>query len=276
MIKPVLVCSFSGGQTSAVMTQRCIEELSDRYSILVLFMNTAEEREETLIFVDKCDRFLGFNSIWLESEPNFEERKASGHKVVTFETASRNGEPFEKVIQKYGIPNKNFPHCTRELKLNPFKSYLASIGLPPGSYLTAVGIRTDEVRRVRKDATKAGIIYPLIDMFPHDKEDVSIAIESWSFRLELLPYQGNCKTCWKKSFKKLYQIAVENPEYFDFNRRMETKYANIGAGSGDRVFFRMRTDTDTVIKLAQRGAQASIQDDGCSESCEVFDGENEQ
>jgi len=36
--------------------------------------------------------------------------------LVTFETASRNGEPFEEMIQKYGITNMQSPQCTRNLK----------------------------------------------------------------------------------------------------------------------------------------------------------------
>jgi len=50
--------------------------------------------------------------------------------------------------------------------------------------------------------------------------------KSMPFRLELKGYQGNCKTCWKKSDNKLYQIAKETPEYFDFMDRMEQQYGN--------------------------------------------------
>jgi 3'-phosphoadenosine 5'-phosphosulfate sulfotransferase (PAPS reductase)/FAD synthetase len=97
---------------------------SGAYQIIFGFANTGKEREETLVFVDRCDREWGLNLVWVEALVNHDQRKSSGHKIVSFETAARNGEPFEEVIKKYGIPNKPFPHCTRELKRNALQSYL--------------------------------------------------------------------------------------------------------------------------------------------------------
>ena len=47
-------------------------------------------------------------------------------KVVDFKTASRKGEPFEDIIQKFGIPNPATPHCSREMKKNPITKYIQS------------------------------------------------------------------------------------------------------------------------------------------------------
>jgi 3'-phosphoadenosine 5'-phosphosulfate sulfotransferase (PAPS reductase)/FAD synthetase len=55
-----LFISFSGGRTSAMMTQRLLETRSSDQQIVVLFANTGLENEETLRFVDQCDRKLGF------------------------------------------------------------------------------------------------------------------------------------------------------------------------------------------------------------------------
>jgi hypothetical protein len=54
-------------------------------------------------------------------------------------------------------------------------------------------------------------------------------------RLDLKGYQGNCKTCWKKSFRNLYTIAKENPEYFNFFKRMEDKYSLVTPNGRDKV-----------------------------------------
>lgn len=279
MSKPRLLCSFSGGKTSAFMTKWCLDNLGDVYDIKTVFANTGEENEKTLTFVNNCDLVFGFNTAWVEAVP-MEGRISTKHDLVDFKSASRNGEPFERIISKYGIPNTVFPHCTRELKLNPITSFLVSQGWEKGSYATAIGIRIDEKRRVSKEADVRSIIYPLIDLIPMDKQDIETAIHLWPFKLELMEHQGNCKTCWKKSFKKLYKIAQETPEYFDFNKRMEEKYGRTGAGSlaGDsRVFFRMATPTSKLILAAMECVTPPtipLEDGGCSESCEIYDTES--
>ena len=59
------VCSFSGGRTSAYMTYWMLNEWKDRdkYEMIVVFANTGKEREETLDFVEKCDKAFGFNVV---------------------------------------------------------------------------------------------------------------------------------------------------------------------------------------------------------------------
>jgi hypothetical protein len=267
------------------MTKWLIDNKSDEYEITVVFANTGEEHEKTIEFVRNCDLHFGFNAVWVESVPQ-ERGKSSGHRIVTFETASRKGEPFEAMIEKYGIPNSAYPHCTRELKLNPIKSYLASVGWESGSYETAVGIRADEMRRVSKGAETARIIYPLVDMIPTDKQDVNDWWDDQPFNLDLLERQGNCKWCWKKSFGKHFQLIGESPEIYDFPRRMEAKHARTGAGAhmGEgRVFFRSGTSTIQLFKLAEIGALPKTVDPkqmnldlngGCSESCELYPMEN--
>lgn len=51
------------------MTRWVLNNWVDRYDeILVVFANTGQENEKTLEFVDKCDLFFGFNTVWLEAE----------------------------------------------------------------------------------------------------------------------------------------------------------------------------------------------------------------
>lgn len=132
------------------------------------------------------------------------------------------------MIQKYGIPNPSYLHCTRELKLQVMHSYLRSIGLNHKDIPTAIGIREDETRRVSKQAEVNNIIYPLINDFPADKQDV---LEWWSkqaFDLEIPEYQGNCVGCFKKSFKKQFKTLDENPSALDFFVEMERLYPQVG------------------------------------------------
>jgi 3'-phosphoadenosine 5'-phosphosulfate sulfotransferase (PAPS reductase)/FAD synthetase len=83
---------------------------------MFVFANTGEEDERTLEFVDRCDKEWGLNVVWVEAEVSPTKRVGTSHRIVTFETATRGPSLFERMIEKYGIPNKSAPHCTRELK----------------------------------------------------------------------------------------------------------------------------------------------------------------
>lgn len=109
MMKKKLLVSFRG-HTSAFMTKWCIDNLSNQYEIVVVFANTGKEREETLQFVNECDKRFNFNTVWVEAVVNPEKRKATTFKVVSFKSASRNGEPFENVIKNMEFPMLSF--CT--------------------------------------------------------------------------------------------------------------------------------------------------------------------
>jgi 3'-phosphoadenosine 5'-phosphosulfate sulfotransferase (PAPS reductase)/FAD synthetase len=288
-----LVVSFSGGETSALMTRLLLTKWRSRYNeVVVLFANTGQENEETLEFVRDCDKAFGFNTIWLEAVPQ-EGRVGTKHRIVTFETAARKGEPFEAVIQKYGIPNQKFPGCTRELKLRPIRSYLRDLGWALGSYEVAIGIRADESARRSAKAQDDGLVYPLLDWEPTTKPQVNSFWQAQPFRLNLAGYQGNCKTCWKKSFRKLLTVMDEAPQHFDFFERMERDCALIGpefskksVDGYKRTFFRGnksvadiramhaaggwdRAENDAVVYAGNPVTLDVDAADGCVESCEV-------
>jgi len=280
-----LFVSFSGGRSSGYMAHEIKTELSQCFDEIVFgIANTGEETEETLIFADRCDREWNLNLVWLEGVVHHNERKGTTHRIVTFETASRQGEPFEEVIKKYGIPNQAFPHCTRELKLMPMRSYLRSLGWSSGTYVSAVGIRSDEIKRKRSDANVAGIVYPMADWFPITKPEINDWWEEQSFNLGIEDYRGNCKWCWKKSTTKIVRIAKETPEVFEFPSRMERLYGFYGAGitENPRVFFRKHMNTKSLLQLVQISMAPPPNpdeidgDSGCSESCEAFLAPNDE
>jgi hypothetical protein len=235
-----LLVSFSGGETSAYLAKWLIDNKSDDYNMVFVFANTGDEEEETLKFVDLCSIKWGIDIVWVEAVVHHGERVGSTHKVVDFNTASRNREPFKEVIKKYGIPNQNFLHCNREMKLNPIKSYMKSIGWK--KYKTAIGIRVDEFDRVNKNRVKQRLIYPLVSDKPTTKQEISHWWSNQDFRLKLRSYNTNCRTCWKKSDKVLAQTYRDNPKYFDFNKNMESAY-----GQGKYTFFRNGRTTDELI-----------------------------
>lgn len=279
-----LVC-FSGGRTSAYMSY-LISGFADN-DVLFVFANTGQERNETLDFVNECDKQWGLGVVWVESVVN-NGRVACSHKVVTYETAARithedqRKNPFYKMCEKYGIPNKAYPHCTRELKENPIHSYLASIGWEKGEYHTAIGIRTDEPKRIKRNKTPQNKIYPLVDWFPSDRDDVADFWERQSFGLNLKDYEGNCAWCYKKSNKKLMQIISDDESIFDFPRLIENELSHIGPNriNGEisrepRTLYRQYMTAEKLIALFHEDGkeyvkQSTREEGGCGESCEAF------
>jgi hypothetical protein len=279
MLREKYHISFSGGRTSAYMTKLLIDNWSDRYEFIVTFANTGLEHPKTLEFINNCDKVFGFNTVWLESVVQHDKRSAPTHKIVTFETASRKGEPFEEVIKKYGIPNSAFPGCTRDLKLAPIKSYLKSLGIDEHKIRTAIGIRTDETRRVNAKTAEARTLeYPLIVVWPSDKQDVLDWWEDQPFDLGIDEFEGNCLGCWKKSLKKHFMQIERDPSVYDFHKRMEAEHEFTGPQQGHRHFFRNDMTTIQLFKAyEEQGAQPRRmieqphENSGCSESCELFE-----
>lgn len=288
-----LLISFSGGETSAYMAHLCLTKWRDKWDeIVTVFANTGEENEETLKFVDQCDRHFGLDAIWVEAVVQHGRRAGTKHRIVNLSTASRRGEPYEDHVRKFGVPNKKYPHCTRELKQRPITSYMRSLGWRK-DHATAIGIRADEAHRRSPTHKDHRIIYPLLDWLPTTKAEVNRFWMDQPFRLNLTGYQGNCKWCWKKSARKLLTIMDEAPEKFDFPARMEAQYGHVGPEFKKdirpgyrRVFFRGGISTadlraayeqskDTLAKavddaLVLPSGQMLLLDDDeeCAETCE--------
>ena len=224
--KPKLAISFSMGETSALMTYKLLKEKKGEYDITVIMSNTGKEVEKSLEFAEKCDKAFGFNTVWIEAKVNPEYRKGTSYSLTNFKDAKRNGEPFEDMIKKFGIPNQAFKHCSRELKGQPIKKFINDeLGRDTK---IAIGIRADEIDRLDEKAKEHNIIYPLVtDNI--SKIDVNRFWKQQGFRLEIKGYEGNCNKCWKKSLRKLMTIEkeeAERGEHDDWYIDMEAKYGN--------------------------------------------------
>ncbi len=233
MDKKKLLISFSGGETSGFMLWWILHNKSDEYEFIIVFANTGRETNETLLFVKLVAEHFGVEIIWVEALVYGNVRNGSNHKIVTFETATRfqdwktrSDTPFELLIKKFGIPNIENRSSTRELKDRAITSYMRSIGWKNKMYKTAIGIRIDEFDRMSNVAKKRGFIYPLITWKKMTKKHVNFWWSQQVFRLPIKGYQGNCVVCYKKSDNKLYQLAKESPEKFEFEAEMERKYEN--------------------------------------------------
>jgi len=216
-----MVISFSGGRTSAFMAKLLIELPKYKYhKKLIIFANTGKESESTLRFIDRCDKEWDLGVVWIESVVQIEKGKGTNYRVVDFETANRNGKPFEDVINKYGLPSKLYRHCTRELKAVIINKYAKDV-FGTSAFLTAIGIRADEKHRLGSDPKK---IYPLAEL--GFTEDI---IRNWwdnqDFDLELKDYEGNCDLCFLKSVRKKLTLISEDESKANWWAEMEEKYS---------------------------------------------------
>lgn len=284
-----LLVSFSGGETSAYMGLWLWKHKQDEYDMVFVFANTGQENEETLQFIHKFELHFGIPIVWIEAVVYHGKRKSNGFKVVDYKSADRDGKVFEEIIKKHGIPNMSFPHCTREMKQAPIKSYAKSLGWK--KYYTAIGIRSDEMDRQNAKAEKNRFVYPLIskDMQPMTKPKINFFWSQQDFRLDLKGYQGNCITCWKKSDHKLYTIAKESEKSFIFMHKMEERYKKftpptrlkLMSERGEYpvypiVFFRKNRSALQIVEESKT-YDGTVKDDAQNydldgEACEVFSG----
>lgn len=234
MVNPYLITgpaliSFSGGRTSAFMLWSVLQahggELPD--NIVVAFANTGKEREETLRFVHECGTRWGVRIHWVEWR-----RGGDGYERVSFNSASRDGEPFEHLIElkqrlPNGMPGQRW--CTEYLKVRPIFALMRDqLALEPGAYEEIIGIRADEwdrriegLARAAKDGRS--VSHPLC-MEGIRKSDV---LRFWlgdntdprdirhplpqGFDLGLRGYEGNCDYCFNKGKAIIKRQIRERP-----------------------------------------------------------------
>ena len=193
--------------------------------VYVVFANTGKEMPQTLDFVDECSDKWNCKIHWLELEIA-EKRPIYRTKEVTYETASRNGEPFEALIKRRKmLPNPVMRMCTQELKMNVMKRFMKQKNFT--DWTNVVGLRYDEPNRVAKqnrqndsDKNAWDSICPLYQ----DKVTIKEVLEFWdksNFDLKLTSQNGqttagNCDLCYLKGTKTLTTIIKEKPELADW------------------------------------------------------------
>jgi 3'-phosphoadenosine 5'-phosphosulfate sulfotransferase (PAPS reductase)/FAD synthetase len=213
--------SFSGGRTSAMMTEELLKDESYKCDSIICFCNTGLEDEETLVFVNKCTQrwqeIYQKQVIWLEfcrreEKPDF--------KIVNFDTASRKGEPFAALLEwRNNLPNIVARYCTQELKVRTIKRYMLSLGID--YWTNVVGIRYDEPGRWSRAGNIASkerfdIALPLV-RWKITKPDVLAYWSKMPFDLMIEnEIFGNCVLCMLKGKGKKKQILRRRPAAADF------------------------------------------------------------
>ena len=211
ILEPTVI-SFSGGRTSAYMLWRILQSngggLPD--DAIVCFANTGKEDEATLRFVKDCEDNWGCKIHWLEYQDSIDPKNR--FKIVNYDTAARNGEPFEAVINaKQFLPNVFMRFCTQELKIKVIDKFIASLGMNSDEMERLIGIRADEQRRV----AKVGLQNSPLAQEGITSFDIGKFWSSNSFDLNLpkvgLNTLSNCDLCFLKGDKLLYALIKDKP-----------------------------------------------------------------
>jgi len=254
-----IFCSVSAGYSSVMMALKIKEWYAD-HNIIYAMANTSKEREESLEFMNECDKYFGFDMVWIEAEINQEKRKGTDFKVTKFEDLKRNGELFEDGIKKYGIPCKINKWCNRELKLVPLKKYVDSI-FGKNNYSIAVGLRADEMDRVMGSFKENNVFYPLLDNGINTR-DRNKFWKDKPIQIKIPAFKGNCDMCFEKSNRKLMTTIIEEPNIVDWWDDMIKKYSKISlegkpsynayADNGGMNFFRQNNSIEDLIELAKK------------------------
>lgn len=209
--------SFSGGRTSAYMLWRVLQSNEGKLpdDAVVCFANTGKEAEETLEFVQECAVRWNLPIVWVEYT------SGGGVNIVDFETASRNGEPFEALIQKRQyLPNPVARFCTSELKILTAVRYLHGLGWQ--EWDNFIGMRADEPARVAKvRASPSGGTEGVHRHVPLASDGISVqdVLEFWrsqEFDLDLpvvngKTMHGNCDLCFLKPPAQRLSLIRERP-----------------------------------------------------------------
>jgi hypothetical protein len=238
ILEPTVI-SFSGGRTSGYMLWRILQSNNGLpEEAIVTFANTGKEEEATLEFVRDCGKNWGVDIHWVEYQ--HAEKPADRWKKVTFETASRNGEPFFDLIDQNGspyLPNPVARICTAKLKIRTIHAYLKALGWKHNENMDWVGIRADEMRRAAKiDRERTPLVTAGVT-----KETVGKFWKEQPFDLGFpnmngVTMHGNCDLCFLKPTHQIISLIREKPSRADWwiKAEMSVQTSNKTFGDGGR------------------------------------------
>ena len=225
--------AFSGGRTSAYMLHQILEAnggLPDR--VKVVFSNTGREMPETLDFVQECSDRWAVPVVWVE------DAKRGGDQlfdVVSHNSASRDGEPFKRLIErKKACPDQSKRFCTEQLKILPARRYLMSLGWM--NWHNATGIRADESHRLTPSHDKRVVKWYPLASANVAKSDVLNFWAQQPFDLRITPGYGNCDGCFMKSEAQLAALCRDHPDRAAWWERMEAMASALTASAGGARF----------------------------------------
>lgn len=293
LIEGPAVISFSGGRSSAYMLWRILQAhqwvLPD--DVKVVFANTGKEMGETLDFVRDCSVHWNVPVTWVEFyrdtdgsfQPRDEELRKS-FKIVTHDTASRDGEPFACFLRNADVgylPNPIARQCSVQLKIRTIERYMMSCGW--NEWTTAIGMRADEPYRVAKiKSDPSGGRKGQNRIAPLAEAGVTVLEigEFWKaqpFNL-MLPnmngktMHGNCDLCFLKGADQVVSLIRESPERAKWWIKQEADSEARRGNDGMRSRFRKdRPSYASMYRMATQHGELFPFDDEPLQDCMCTD-----
>lgn len=200
---------FSGGESSAFMLRHILDAYGGTLPAdsRVLFANTGLEHPKTLAFVERIGESWGVRIDWIEYDAE------TRFRVVTPGTASRNGEPFDALLDRKGyVPTPVARVCTVNLKMRAMAAYLMSLGWD--DWDAAIGLRADEPKRAQRIQPDNSRETPVCPMYHagHTLDDVDTYWRAQPWRLGIPRWLGNCCGCFLKSRGRIEMVGEHDPE----------------------------------------------------------------
>jgi hypothetical protein len=250
-----LLISVSGGRSSATMAIHIYNNAKyDDFNKVMCYANTGLERIETIQFIEKLQNYIGQKIHLIEGIYNLNNGVGVRHKIVDYNNLNMTGAPMWEAIQKRntgsfdGVPSTATPFCsdmTKKRVIHSFaKEYFGST-----KYITAIGYRAEdmpkrisfaEIREMEKTH-----IYPLLTDF--DKPFTICNLdEYWNkmpFKLEINSKFGNCRLCYKKSDRVIFNTILDDETVIDWYSKAEKYFGG--------CFFRGRRTAVDMLEQAK-------------------------
>lgn len=292
------VVSFSGGRTSAYLVWLILFLIKSGWwakniggKVYFIFMDTGVEHPKTYEFIKKCVEHFGIELICLRGNFNQDIGEGHAYEVIGVDEIDYdpvNG-PYAQLVKKYGLPTISSAWCTSRMKEETHDKY-CNDRFGAGNYVTWLGIRADEPRRLK--IGKSQSIRYMAEITDFEKSDVLDFWRKMPFDLGIDEHLGNCVFCFKKSHSKIALAARDEPKLFmdwlnllnsgsDRNTAFKKQdlFGNQEFNRDKLAIHRNRKTPQDIIamfslfddfELKEQVYRNSKDSGGCSESCEAF------
>lgn len=242
------IISVSGGRTSGYMLWRILQAHGGTLpqDVHAVFANTGREMPATLDFVRDMQAAWNAPITWLEYGRDVTGGVA--FKVVSHNSASRDGEPFAALLHgKHYLPSPVQRLCTQELKIRTIKRWCVARGWK--HWLNVVGLRADEMHRVERTKKPSRDRWTVATPLADAGVTAADVAEFWRlqpFDLGLSgKWEGNCDGCFLKSRAATLRMIADYPERMRWWADMEA--VPRGSAGRGRTF---RKDREPYRELA--------------------------
>ena len=267
--------SFSGGRTSGYMLRKIIDAHGGKLpaDVHVLFANTGDEMAATLDFVRDCADRWSVPITWIEYALTTDD--APTYEIVSYASASRDGEPFDRYLQHVErvtaakgnepyLPGPGNRFCTTELKIRPMGKWMKDHGY--AHWTNVVGIRADEPKRWRKlnrtPPERWEVSLPLVDAGT-TVTDVRAFWATQDFDLGIRgDWEGNCDACHLKMPWKVARVFRDHPERAARWSRREARAGKLFRPRGPSIEQLVQLSTRPIVPQSD---ELEIQCTGCTD-----------